>query len=358
MTYYKDKLSLISDSIDNIDLFRLLDYKIIRYHFDNRIQIYDEEVISTEVNSEFDVSIDEDDVIYLVYQNSELDLILTLINDREVEHIKLTRNPIPEVYYLNIYIYNGEPHIFYFILLSQKEKKYRLYHHYPCKDGWITNIIDEITVNQVLNSISIFNIGNDLLLAYYDVIEHEQIYIRIFDLEKKEWGEKVKLTSTEEDKLYLDFIYKDNKIHLTYCQYEEGNLVVRYERFDYSNGFMVKEVEDTISNPENPQYPTIIYYGEKLWIVWMEYDNVISRYSDDIGNIWSPIYLWNESKGNEIVRYKYYKVQNKSNTILNYSFGKLSQGIRFVGFGEIDDVSEIPVKKKNQMKFLKNLPKI
>ena len=77
--------------------------------------------------------------------------------------------------------------------------------------------------------------------------------------------------------------------------------------------------EKDISNPGNCQFPTLIYHGKVLWICWVEYNYVASRYSEDNGNTWSDAYLWNESKTEDIVRHKY--ISNINNNILNYSFG-------------------------------------
>lgn len=357
MAYFNDKLLLISDSHENIDVFRLLKGKITRYHFNYETQKQYEKVIAKEVFLEYDGSIDENDTIYIICQDKSFDLILILLKkNKDMEVVKLTEEPIPEVYYLNIILDNDKPHIFYFILTSKIEKKYRIYHHYFTGGEWITNKVDEIKVRELLNPLKIFRADNEIILSYYNKIGDEQIYIKKFDLNKEKWEEKIRLTDDEKNKLYLDFVVGKDKIHLTYCQYEEGNLVVKYERYSYDNVLLRKEVEEKISNIENPQDPTLIYYEDRLWIVWIEYENVMSRYSDDFGNTWSPIYLWKESKGKDIVRYKYNKLNNEG-IILNYSFGKIDSDISFIGFGVLDNTIEIPLKKKAFQTIIKNIPR-
>ncbi|MCF6465708.1 hypothetical protein [Clostridium sp. Cult2] len=357
MAYFNDKLLLISDSHENIDVFRLLKGKITRYNFNYETQKQYEKVIAKEVFLEYDGSIDENDTIYIICQDKSFDLILILLKkNKDMEVVKLTEEPIPEVYYLNIILDNDKPHIFYFILTSKIEKKYRIYHHYFTGGEWITNKVDEIKVRELLNPLKIFRADNEIILSYYNKIGDEQIYIKKFDLNKEKWEEKIRLTDDERNKLYLDFVVGKDKIHLTYCQYEEGNLVVKYERYSYDNVLLRKEVEEKISNIENPQDPTLIYYEDRLWIVWIEYENVMSRYSDDFGNTWSPIYLWKESKGKDIVRYKYNKLNNEG-IILNYSFGKIDSDISFIGIGVLDNTIEIPLKKKAFQTIIKNIPR-
>ncbi|NLJ78889.1 MAG: hypothetical protein GX329_05965 [Tissierellia bacterium] len=99
----------------------------------------------------------------------------------------------------------------------------------------------------------------------------------------------------------------------------------------------------TLSNPENPQHPTIIYNNGRLWVSWVEYDNVMSCYSEDMGSTWSPILMWKESKGADIVRYEY-RGKQPDDTILDYSFGNIGQEIDVMGFGPTKKTIEIPLK--------------
>ena len=114
MSYFNEKLLLVSDSFNNINLFRLLNGDIIRYHFNNESEDYYESFISKGVLLEYDGYIDEKDTIYMIHQDKALNLVLTLLRkDKEIETIRLTEGPIPEVYYLNLIMDNETPHIFY-----------------------------------------------------------------------------------------------------------------------------------------------------------------------------------------------------------------------------------------------------
>lgn len=358
MTYYTDKMSLIKDSRENIDLFRLMGGKIVRYHFDRKAMANTEEDITTEAHMEYDVYIDHNDTIYLIYQNKALDLVFLILKDGRIEKVKLTEEPLPEIYYLSLVVVDGIPHVFYFILLSGKRKKYRIFHHYIERDKWVTNIVDDIRVRELLNPMSIHIGTNEVLLAYYDYVDGEHVFIKNFNLESKAWEERTQLTDNILDKLYIDLLYNKDKLHLVYCQYEEGNLQVKYERYKYKRGFVEKEYEEEISNYEGPQNPTLIYYDHKLWITWIEMDSVLSRFSEDGGNTWSPIYLWKDSKRSNIVRYKYSSIEKDDNTILNYSFGKFSNDLSFIGFGPLNNIEIVPLKKKNLLKLPKDLPRI
>ena len=353
IAYFNDKILLISDSLNNINLFRLNHGKIIRHYFDNKMETMSKEIVVENAFLEYDVSIDTEDNIYLIYQDTSFDLILIFLKDEEVETIKLTGEPIFEVYYLNLINIDKEFHIFYSILLKGWERRYRIYHHYFDGRVWITNIVDEINVKEILNTLKIINDDKELIIAYYEKMEHEQIYMKSFSLDQKKWGEKIKLTEDESSKLYVDVLLKEDKLNLVYSQYYEGNLIIKYERFSYIDGKVQKEREETLSNPENAQEPILIYYDEKLWVVWLEYENVMSRYSDDDGTTWSSIYLWNQSKEEDIVKYKFYSGYQTDEKMLNYSFGKIHPDIKFIGFGSLNSTTQIPLKKKMIFKIPK-----
>ena len=346
MAYYTDRMVLVRDSMENIELFRLSGKKIIRYHFDKKTISNTEVNITSEAYKEYDVYIDQEDTIYLIYQNKDLDLILLMLKEGRVEKVKLTEDPLPEIYYLNLIVVEGVPHVFYYILLSGEEKKYRIYHHYIEEDKWITNTVDDIRVRELLNPLAIHIDDVEILMAYYDYVDEEHIFLRKFNLDSKTWEERNQLTDNSSNKLYLDLIDHNNKLHLVYCQYEGGNLQVKYERYQYEKDLFRKECEEEISNLESPQDPTLIYFDGKLWITWIERDAVLSRFSEDGGDSWSPIYLWKDSKRHNIVRYKYLSNPKDNNTLLNYSFGKFSTDLSFVGFGPLKNTEVIPLKKK------------
>ena len=359
LTYYKDRVSLVTDSYDNVDLFRLFDKQLIRYHFNRRNKRNIELTIALDVNKEYDVYIDENNTIYLAYQDLNYNIVLATIKNDKVDKIKLPATPRKEAYYLNLILHEGEVHILYFVPDMERGIAYKLYHHHLAEQDWTTNIVDEINVRELLNPLSLHKAEDKIIVAYLDYdLEEEHIYIKAFNTRERAWGEKIKLTDNKNNKLYLDLIYRANKIHLTYCQYEEGNLVVKYERFNYENGKVSKEIEETMSNLGSQQEPTLIYFADKLWLSWIEHDKVLSRYSYDEGSTWSPIYLWRESARSSIVRYKYSSWKKDEEVIFNYSFGKIKDDISFIGFGPLDNVEEVPIKKKIFRQFPKKIPGI
>ena len=344
MIFYDNNLILIEDSLKNLQLFTLYDGTIIEYYFENNKNIFNKINITENVLIEYDVSIDCEDNIYIIYQDKDHHLILMIITEEEKKKIVLTEEPMPEIYDLNLKIIDKKPHIFYCVLLSDINKEYRIVHHYFNGKQWLTHIVQDIRINQVLNPVKILEYKEELILIYCDYKKTEEIYCNKFKLTGDKWTNQYQLTNNLSPKLYLDSLFIKDKLHLIYCEYQE-NLVVKYERYKYDNDFIKKEIEQELSNWENINWPTLIYFENILWVIWAECENIMSRYSLDNGENWSPIYLWKDFKYEDIVRYKYI-TKNKTDNIINYSFGTIKFDISFIGFGSLSNTIEIPLKKK------------
>lgn len=340
MIYLTDNLTLIEDSLNNLYLFNLEDGKLFCYYFSKRKDTREEKV-ATNVLKDYVAAIDKEDNIYIFFQNKEHHLKILRINNGGIQEINLSGEPMPRIFNLNLKIVDGQPHIIYYVMLE--EKKYRIVHHHYNGEDWLTNIIDDIRVDQVLNPSVLLNYKKDLLLIYNNKREAEEIYLKVFSPREGEWGEAVKLTEDPVSKLYLDSLMINNKFHLVYCTYEE-KLLVKYYKFNYSRGKLRKEKELELSHRENIQWPILIYYENKLWVVWIQYENIISRYSEDLGNNWGPTYLWQGVKDQDIVKYNF--ISHRKEKLLNYAFGTMDQDIRFVGFGPLHRAVKLDLKKK------------
>jgi hypothetical protein len=335
---YTNNIVLIEDFSDNLYLFKLNEGTILSYGFQNKDNKFQEEKISDKALLEYDISIDNKNNIYTIYQDKSFYLILLIKTEESTKEIILTEEPMPEVFNLNLEIIDNFPHIFYNVFLEGK--KYRIVHHYYNGDTWVTNLVGDIEINQVLNPMKIISGEEKIKLIYYNMKKAEEIYCKNFNFKEGKWEKEIKLTENPIGKLYLDALIIDGKLHLSYCEFDE-NLVVKYERYNLKD--FQREIELEISNKENISWPTLIYHENILWIVWAEYENILSRFSLDMGDNWASIYLWKDIKDKDIVRYKY--INKKDKNILNHSFGIFGEDIKFIGFGSLDNTIEIPLKK-------------
>ena len=347
MGFYNEKFSILTDSLGNIYNLEWRNGAIIGFCFNSFNGEMEKNEIVNDILEEYDVAIRNDDYIYLVYQGKDNHLYLSTIFKENNEVIQITKSPISNVFNLNMLLDSDEIHIFYEILIDGENKTYRIYHHHYCNNHWNTNIVEEIKVLNMLNPINIISDMGKLFIAFYDIIETEEIFIKIYDIAEQTWLDKTRLTYDSGSKLYLDTLLEKDTLHLTYSRYIEGNLAIVYEKFEIGNNNFNRVKKSLLSNIENGFNPTLVKYQDKLWVIWLEYESILSRYSMDNGEEWSNIYLWKESKYIDFVRYKYSEFPIKdANKKLNYSFGKVHPDISFLGFGPLDNIIEVPLKKK------------
>ena len=345
MTFYNDKWIITNMDTEEILLLRNSNSSIILDRIRKDTNISSKESIASGILEEYDCAIGSRGEFYIIYQSKEMDLILTVIDGEDRKTIKLTSEAIPEVIDLNIIVQDNMIHIVYFIKIEDKESKYRIYHN--CYDGrdWSVFIVEEIIADKVLNPMKLIKDEKGLILTYYN--NDLEIELKEFKLEGLKWSSAFKLVKNPNEKLYLDMIKYKGNIHIVYCEFKEGNLVIKYEKFNYSNKGYESNIEKIISNEGSINNPTLIIYENNLWISWVELDKVMSRISEDYGKNWSEsIYSWNRSKAIDFVRYKYLSMDYDESRILDYSFGSIYPEMEFIGFGPVNNASETPIKNK------------
>lgn len=353
MAFFNDKWTIVNIDLDNMLLFRKSTNDILLDKIAKSANVSSKESIIKNVLEEYDIAIGLKNELYIIYQSQEMHLILTILSDDKREDIRLTSEPIPEVIDLNIVVNDNRVHIIYIIKLQDEEGKYRIYHNYYDGKDWETYIVEDIIAKKVLNPMKLIQEENNIILAYYN--HDKDIELKEFGLEMLKWSDTFKLADNPNEKLYIDMIKKDDIIHLGYCEFQNENLVIKYEKFRYSDKAYKRELEKVVSNEGSLSHPTIILYENNIWITWVELNKVMSRMSDDGGLNWSDsMYTWNSGTDIDFVRYKYLTVTLEKDRTLDYSFGSVYPEIKFMGFGMLDDATELPIKKKDYM----NLPRM
>lgn len=345
---------LVSDSFGNLYSFLWSEEKIVLVYFDKILGSTEKTVLIEDCSLEFDAAIDKDDTLYVVCQKKDGSiLLLDYTNGTWHTSILVDANP-SKIYNLNIAAYEKSVHILYCVPGKENSKRYRIYHHFYEKQAWNTFEVEDIGRKDILNPFQILIEKDRLMIGYYNLVKNEeQIFIKIFDVSNGKWGPGIQLTYDANYKIYLDMLLigKEN-LHLTYSEYIEGNLVIKYESYKLKANQVTKTTEEFVSNLANCSYPTFVFNDQKLWLIWTEYDQVVSCYTSDMGTTWSVPYLWKESKEQSFVRYKFLTNDEnlKRNYLLNYSFGKEFPRFSFIGFGSLDRATEIPLKSKKKRK--------
>lgn len=356
MSFSSQTSCLITDSYSNIYNFSWDKDEIVFMYFDKILQKAKRKVLVEQCTLEFDATIDKDDNIYLVCQN-KMGLILLLSYDGGAWNVTSLEDSKEEVFNFNILKIGDKIHIIYCKSVERDKRTYKIIHKIMEGEDSRSTEICEIKTREILNPVQVIKHHNKLIMGYYNLVDQtEQLFFRIYHINKEVWDESKQLTFTNNYKLYLDILEgENNDFHITYSQYLNGNLVIKYEKHKIEDSNNEKLFEKIISNPGNCSYPTFIINEDKLWNVWTEYNSVVSSFSHDGGKTWSSPYLWKKTKHMDFLRYKFVSnnVKLKQKYRLNYSFGNIYPNISLIGFGPLDNVEEIQLKSHDKDDILK-----
>lgn len=345
---------LITDSEENIYSFYKYEKKIKLIYYNKKSGKIDRKLIIDYCLDEYDAAISKDDIVYLVCQKIDGSIVLISLDKDRQEQNLLADKFNGKLRNLNIKVISNQVHIIYCLESEEYNNRFRIFHHCLIDDEWNTSIVSDISIKDVLNPITIIELADTLVIGYYDVVNNcEQIFISSFHMNNSKWSDKIQLTTDGSMKLYIDMIsYAEKEFDLCYSRLVEGNFVVKYEKYNIVDEEIMRTAEHILSNPANCMYPTLIYSGGTLWTLWIEYNSVLSCFSDDCGISWSIPYLWEDSKRHNFARYKFTSsnssVENEYN--FNYGFGTYGEGISFIGFGDIEDAVEVPLKSQLKKK--------
>ena len=325
MVFYNNRVSIADINGKEIYLIRNMKNELILNYYSINGDI-EESIVADNVLDEFDILI-YDDSIYLVYQDTEYNLNLSIIKGKDKTTHKLTTEEFPKILELNIIKHKDNISMVFLYPIHKTKDILQIEHNMLKDENWHNYLVDQVRVSQVLNPIKLINKEGTILIAYY---YENQICLKSFDENEEEWKESIVLTDNWE-KLYLDLIYDNDYLHLVYSEAMDGNYVIKYKMFKYDISF-IEIYEADISRKSNASNPTIIKNDHLLWIVWNESSRIYSRYSDDNGWTWSEIKSWDESFKNNIVRYKYTSNTKLNSRIIDYTFGTIYPDIKFIGF--------------------------
>ena len=329
MVFYNEKIIIAEETTKALYIFRQINNEIIMYNILVDGTELDEKTLITDSVGDFDVAFNHND-IFLIYSNDKRELKLVSIKDNKTELINSELNNT--IYELNLIINNSEKHIFYIDSLKEDENIYNINQIIYNKGNAEKYIIDKIATYNFISPLKVILENNSILISYYF---KNQICIKEYNTANRTWSPSFTLTDNK-NKLYLDIILIGFNLHLVYSEYKDDNFSIKYEKFYIKRDNIIKEKEEELTGYGNNTDPILIYHVNKLWIVWKETNQFMSRVSEDNGDSFSEVYTWKESNTVDLVKYKYVTNTVEKGIRLDYSYGSYYPEIKFIGFGKSD----------------------
>lgn len=298
-------------------------------------------IVENTKHNEVDIKVDNNDLVYGIVNNIEGE-ILYLFSDKKSIYPKKLFEYDKDKYlikYPYIKKYENTIIIAYYLQDLTNKKDWTIAFHFFDGTRWSHNHIYSVKAFPIINPFIIYSSNNYIDLFYFDLINSkEEVFIRQFSKETKSWKNPVQLTSSNNQKLYLN-VLKDGLdfYHITWSEFINENLIIRYLKGNFQNNdFLTNEVK-SLSMPANCSFPTFIKTGKALWCIWVQMNNLYSCYSMDHGNTWSKPIIDKESQDSNFIRYKFYSnySQDIDNFNLNNIFGTSYPVMSFLGFKNI-----------------------
>lgn len=223
-------------------------------------------------------------------------------------------------------------HLIYFIQNKYTDGIWSLYSQYFDGNSWNSSNIDSIFTDSILQPFVATCISDDLNIFYF---KNEEIFFCRFNSFEKSWSSPTQLTASSNKKLYLSVLQDNfNFFHITWSEYIDQNLVVRYTNGSFNKGFFESSETINLSNPSNCSYPTLVKTKDILWNMWVQFDKLYSCHSSDNGMLWSEPFIDSRSIDLDFMRYKFNSNCNDdlNNFKIDTIFGVFSPSISFIGF--------------------------
>ena len=329
MTFYNNKIIVAEISNDGIYIVRKVQNNIqIEYIKENTNNIL-KDIAITEVIGDFDIDLDINNKINVIYLDKIDGLQLYRFKGISKDMIQVPCETDSRLYEINL-INIGDTNNIFFMQATTEKQIYRIYHRFVQNDIIKEFLVDDVKTFNIINPLRIIRYEKGLIIAYY---YENQICTKIFDIDNNQWSPSLIITDNT-SKLYLDIMFYEDRLHLVYSEYDNEKFKIKYERFLFNRDYILKETEEYLSDYNNNVDPIIIKMGSKLWVCWRNLNQIYSVYSTDNGKSWSDIYLWEDTKKMDLVKYKYITNIDDNRIVIDYSYGSL-KNIKFVGFDDI-----------------------
>lgn len=333
---------ILSQSNRSYNNFYLNEKQQIEYIIsDEQRRWIEKKIVFEEPIKDFFVEIDQQDLFHIlsVSNNGNINYHTSHKDGWIHKTLKEYHDKTINIYYPTIKVINNIIHIFYYATSKNKNNKCDLIHMTSnCNDNniWKERILFRINYQKYINPFHIFfNNGELFILATTLIEKFTQIFIVTYDYQHNILKEKIQVTSSPIEKLYLYGLFDKNSVlHISWCEFDEKGLKVMYTNssvkcFENDRNIL------SLSERSNCSFPILLYYYNHLWCIWTQMNKLYASYSSNGGTEWSVPMLRKES---QLIDFKLYgyktNIQQENDTIIcNYLYGSLYPQIQFLGFG-------------------------
>lgn len=251
--------------------------------------------------------INEDDTLYGLVSIQKSNLMYLYINDKIILKNMLLNydSSIFTIKFPYIKKIDDVIHILYY-LVNNSGAHCTLIHYCNINGKWIKNEIDTSSYT-ILSNFNVIFKGSIPIIFYFKIVNnYEELFVSIFDLSTNSWSKPCQVTNSNKSKVYLSVImdsknnchiaFSENNSRRYYCTYIKGYI--------NDNQFIIYNYQ-TISKTVACTFPNLIQCKNMLYLQWIEYSNLYTSISYDMGKTWLNPFTDNLAYNNPFKCYSY-----------------------------------------------------
>ena len=281
------------------------------------------------------LDINNDDSIYGVINDKKGKLLNVNIKDDIIDKTTIIKYDYKDFFIKFPYIKNTSEgnHLIYYSLNKNIFYSSRLIHIYKKNDVHVKKQIDFINYNIMSNFIVTWDNNTPSIFYFKFVNGAEELFISTFNLNCCEWSIPLQITNTKKCKVYLSVIrHIDDSYHIVfsennndryYCQYINGHL--KDGKFNIYKSTFIRSGVMCL-------FPHLIEFNSTIYAQWVEYHDLYTCKSSDLGETWSVPTLCKSMSDSPFLRYEFRS---------NYNGPKIYTLSTVFGFKDCFDVYNI-----------------
>ncbi len=293
----------------------------------------------TDISSnQLDIKIDNNDRIYGIANKKNGKVLYIYTDNNEIKYKTFFEYDTNNYFIIYPFIHkkNSHIHVIYYLQDIKYKNTFGLINHYYDGDKWHQATLDVIQSSPIINPFIVSWESDNLYVFYFNNINNSrEIFVNTFNLIEKSWSSPKQITKTNNKKLYLNVLSDDAYSHnITWSEFINDNLIVKFMKYYHRDKDISSSEILSLSEPANCSFPTFIKTGETLWLIWVSFNRLMSRYSLNNGKDWSESKEYIEEINTNFIKYKFHSnyKDDINNFKVNTIFGTYYPKISFIGF--------------------------
>lgn len=254
------------------------------------------------------LDINNDDSIYGVINDKKGKLLNVNIKDDVIDKTTIIKYDYKDFFIKFPYIKNTPKgnHLIYYLINKNLFYSSNLIHIYIKNDIYVKKQIDFIDYNIMSNFIVTWDNNTPSIFYFKFINGSEELFISTFNLDSLQWSVPLQITNSKKSKIYLSVIrHIDDSYHIVFSENNNDRYYCRYINGYLKDGKFNIYKSTFIRSTVMCLFPHLIEFNSTLYAQWVEYHDLYTCKSNDLGETWSAPILCKSISNSPFLRYEF-----------------------------------------------------